>query len=273
VIHDADVLVLPVTARERRRRHRVGGSVTVLRRWTKTRIRQAIRDGDIDADAGDLLIKAMGRAAKDRTATLASGCRRGRRQGQGQGSPVYETWTKLEGRRRHAVRRLLRRRRQRPGLQALPLLVRAAPVISVPVKKPTGVFKGKPPVEAVADLQILANDTINEGGRHRPLLGHADRHDRPGEEPAVGSMVLGLAAVWETSPNDTQFAEFPSCGRTAWPRQACQAQIFQTLGVNPAMIPQSHRRREQAQPGRDRQRTAGRPADHGRRVTCSKKAS
>jgi hypothetical protein len=33
----------------------------------------------------------------------------------------------------------------------------------VPVKKQTGVFKGKPPVDKVADLQILANDTINEG--------------------------------------------------------------------------------------------------------------
>jgi hypothetical protein len=32
----------------------------------------------------------------------------------------------------------------------------------VPVKKLAGVFKGKAPVEAVADLQILANDTINE---------------------------------------------------------------------------------------------------------------
>jgi hypothetical protein len=66
----------------------------------------------------------------------------------------------------------------------------------------------------------------------------------PEKNPKVSSMVLGLAAVWETSPNDTQFAEFPELWENAMAaRQACQAQIFQTLGVNPAMIPQGHRRR------------------------------
>ena len=32
----------------------------------------------------------------------------------------------------------------------------------------------------------------------------------PAKNPRVGSMVLSLAAVWETSPQDTQFAQFPA---------------------------------------------------------------
>jgi hypothetical protein len=46
--------------------------------------------------------------------------------------------------------------------------------------------------------------------------------------------------VWETSPNDTKIVEFPELWRAGLERtMAVKDQIFQSLGVNPSMIPQS----------------------------------
>jgi hypothetical protein len=61
----------------------------------------------------------------------------------------------------------------------------------------------------------------------------------PARNPRIGSMVLSLAAIWETSPNDTQFAKMPALWKDGLEIvSACRTQIFQTLGVNPAMITQ-----------------------------------
>ena len=61
----------------------------------------------------------------------------------------------------------------------------------------------------------------------------------PEKNPRVGSMVLNVAAIWETSPKDTQFAQFPQLWKEAFQIVAsCKDQIFQTLGINPAMMPQ-----------------------------------
>jgi hypothetical protein len=60
----------------------------------------------------------------------------------------------------------------------------------------------------------------------------------PAKNPKVGSLVLAPAAIWETSPNDTQFAKFPDMWKDGVERvMEIRAQIFQTLSVNPAMIP------------------------------------
>jgi hypothetical protein len=50
-------------------------------------------------------------------------------------------------------------------------------------------------------------------------------------------MVLSLAAVWETSPNDTQFAKFPDIWKSGFEIVgACKQQIMQTLSVSPSAI-------------------------------------
>ena len=60
----------------------------------------------------------------------------------------------------------------------------------------------------------------------------------PEKNPRVGSMVLNVAAIWETNPNDTKFAQFPPLWKDAFAIvQSAKDQIFQTLGVNPAMMP------------------------------------
>jgi hypothetical protein len=51
--------------------------------------------------------------------------------------------------------------------------------------------------------------------------------------------VLNVAAVWETDPRTTQFAKFPALWQDAFTIiNAVKEQIFQTLGINPAMMPQ-----------------------------------
>jgi hypothetical protein len=52
-------------------------------------------------------------------------------------------------------------------------------------------------------------------------------------------MIMSLAAVWETSPNDTQFMQLPPLWKDALEIVAtCKNEIFQSLSVNPSMITQ-----------------------------------
>jgi hypothetical protein len=62
----------------------------------------------------------------------------------------------------------------------------------------------------------------------------------PSKNPRVGSMVLNLAAIWQTDPKSTQFAQFPQLWKDAFALVASAKQeIFQVLTVSPAAIAQS----------------------------------
>jgi hypothetical protein len=61
----------------------------------------------------------------------------------------------------------------------------------------------------------------------------------PLKNPRIGSMILSMAAIWETNPNDTKFAQFPALWKDGLEIvSSCKNQIFQSLSVNPAMITQ-----------------------------------
>jgi hypothetical protein len=52
--------------------------------------------------------------------------------------------------------------------------------------------------------------------------------------------VLNLAAIWETNPNDTKFAQFPALWKDALTIiSQIKTEIFQILSVSPAQMPQS----------------------------------
>lgn len=242
VIHDTDVLVLPVTADSIEGAIEADGSVTILRRWTKGRIRKAIRDDEIVKEQGEMLLKSMQRAAasQNRDAskklTDAAGIKN-----NGDEVLIYETWARLkvEGAWVLCVayyggdENIL-------GCRRCPYWCDMPPVISVPVEKQAGVFKGKPPLDPVCDLQILANDTINEAADTAHFSAMPIVMTDPDKNPKTATMVLGLAAVWETSPEATQIVKFPEMWQDGMERaMACQSQILQSLGVNPAMIPNS----------------------------------
>jgi len=52
-------------------------------------------------------------------------------------------------------------------------------------------------------------------------------------------MILNVAAIWETSPNDTRFAQMPQLWKDAFEIVvAAETQVNKTLSVTPAAIPQ-----------------------------------
>lgn len=241
VLHDADVLVMPVNADSVEKAIARGGSATVLRRWSKTVIREKIKDGEIVQDEGEALIENMERIDKgqkdiNKAMAEAAGLRTTGKEAQ-----VYETWTrlKIEG-KRLLCRIYFGSDRQILGCKRCPYWCDLAPLISVPVEKQAGVLKGKPPVGKVADLQIFANDTINQAADSAIYSAQQIVMTDPEKNPRVSSMVMAPAAVWEVDPNSTKFASFPELWKNGAERaEAIKAQIFQTLGVNPSMMPQS----------------------------------
>jgi hypothetical protein len=79
----------------------------------------------------------------------------------------------------------------------------------------------------------------------------------PTKNPRVGSMVLNLAAIWETNPNDTKFAEFPQLWKDGFALVSqLKTSIFQSLSVSPAAITQTSggdSRRNQAEIANEQQ--------------------
>ena len=113
-----------------------------------------------------------------------------------------------------------------------------SPVISAPVKKVAGSFWGVSPVKCVEQLQYQVNDAINMGMDAAQYALAPIVMTNPEKNPRVGSMVLEMAAVWQTSPQDTQILEFPKLWQDAFSIVAgVKAQIHESFGLNPAMMP------------------------------------
>lgn len=244
VISDSDLLVLPATVDSIEDALQCGGSVTVMRRWTRQSIKQRIKDGEIEADAGEKLVKALTNVDK-----MSEQLRK--KQADAAGiqlddndipyALIYETWTMLKvGGDMRLCRAYFGGEAGTLGCKLSPYWCDKVPVISGPVNKVPGVFKGRAPIADVIDMQILANDAVNEGADTAHFSAMPIIMTDPEKNPRVGSMVLGLASIWETNPNDTQFAQFPALWKDSFTIVAsCKSEVFQTLGVNPAMISSS----------------------------------
>lgn len=243
VVPDADVLTIPQTSASVEGALDSGGSVTVIRRWSKEKIRQLIREKEIDKTQGQALLEAM--SAKNREAAInkrknmvdAAGIKA---DGNKTSALIYETWTKLnvEGERR-ICRIYFGGEEQILSVRRNPYWCDKVPVLSAPVEKIDGSFKGMSKVKFVETFQYAANDAVNEGMDAAAYALLPIIMTDPEKNPRVGSMVLNVAAIWETNPQTTQFAQFPPLWKDAFQIVlSCKDQIFQTMGVNPAMMPQ-----------------------------------
>jgi len=243
VVADTDFLVLPQTADTIDEALAAGGSVTIMRRWGKAKIRQMIRDGLIDKKAGQDFLKAMTGRASDpnrndtaRNNLDAAGIRM---QDGGQAiAQVFETWTnlKVEGETRLCVAygagedNIL-------GVRRNPYWSDRCPIFSAPVEKVAGVFKGQSKLKFCVDMQYAANDAVNEAMDSAAYALMPIVMTDPAKNPRIGSMVLNMAAIWETSPQDTQFANFPALWKDGFEIvSAAKESIFESLSVNPAMM-------------------------------------
>ena len=257
VLADADVCVLPHTANSVGEALAKGGSATVIRRWSKARIEQAIDEEEIDPNVGDELLKMFG-ATKDEQGAPEANKKHVDAAGISMGSggkelTLYETWTKLkvegsDGEERRLCRiyyagtkgNTASNEEMIASVKRNPYWNDKCPILSAPVKKVSNVFKGKSQVKPAADLQYSANDTWNEGMDSAAYALMPIVMTDPSKNPRVGSMVLNLAAIWETNPNDTKFAQFPALWKDALTIVAgIKNEIFQILSVSPAMMPQS----------------------------------
>jgi len=243
VIADADVLVLPFTSDSVEAAIDNGGSVSIIRRYSKAKIRQMIRDGEFEKEAGQNLLATMAGKGKNQSPnkkkniTTAAGIQT---EGDQKTALVYETWTKLkvDGERR-IVRIYFGGEDQVSGCKLNPYWCDKVPLLSAPVEKIEGSFKGNSKIKFVETLQYAANDAVNEGMDSAAYALLPIIMTDPAKNPRTGSMVLNVAAIWETSPKDTQFAEFPQLWKEAFQIvSSAKDQIFQTLSVNPAMMPQ-----------------------------------
>jgi hypothetical protein len=248
VIPDGDVLILPVTANSVGDALANGGSVTVIRRWTKGRLKKAIADEEIDEEEGEALIEEMGKnddpnapdIVKKHVDAAGITVQRGIKT-----LTIHETWTKLKRGDEQRLCRILYAgkfsdKERVASVKRNPYWNDKCPVLSAAQDKVSNVFKGVSKVKPCADLQYAANDAINQGWDSASYALLPIVMTDPSKNPRVGSMVLNLAAIWQTSPNDTKFAEFPQLWKDAFALVASAKQeIFQVLSVSPAAIAQS----------------------------------
>lgn len=256
VLHDADVLVLPQTSDSIEQALERGGSVTVVRRWTKETIQEKIDEGDIVEEAGEELLETMGNADGN-TADVAKKLAHEAGihvSGKSTFALVYETWTKAMKVDKH--RRLCRAyfvgEGKSAGCKLDPYWNDKCPVLSGPVEKVPGVFKGEAPLKFCVDMQYWANDAANEAAHAMYFTLAPVLTVDPQKVSKWKELVTDVAAVWPVPADAVKMLEWPVETEKAMSIiQACKASIFETLGVNPSMLPQQTgvpgRKRNQAE--------------------------
>lgn len=242
VLSDSDVCILPVTVNNIEEAIDQGGSVTIIRRWTKGQIKQMIDDDEIREDTGEYLTGEMDKALKaenywnaGKHHADAAGIKE-----KGRVALVYETWSKIK------VEGELRLCRSYFGGDKMILSCKLnkfwndrCPLISKPVEKVSGVVKGQSLVAPCLTLQYSANDAVNEGMDSAAYALCPIIATDPTKNPRVNTMILDIAAVWEVDPNSTKFMNIPPVWEKAFEIvTSAKQEIFQTLSVNPSMMPQ-----------------------------------
>lgn len=270
LISDADVLISPVTCYSIDDALSSGGLVAIIRRWSKPQVRRYIDAQEIDAEVGEELLADMDQVENGTYRDMAKrlACDAGiRKDGRGVWALVYEIWTELDLKEDSekdkddpknmtfrlcqiymaSKQRILMARRN-------PLWCDKCPMLSEPVERLPGLIKGIPAVSQVAKLQYFANDVLNESAdsANYSLLPIILR------DPAVNTspLVLSPSAIWDVSPNDVKFAEFPPLYSQGLDLiTAIKQEMFQVLTVNPANITQltSKRKLNQAEVAQEQQ--------------------
>jgi len=262
VLHDSDVMVWPSTADSIDEALAAGGGVAIVRRWSKAKVKAMLAAGHIREREGDELVESMGALSSRQGGGMPPDIEKhllemaGVRK-VGTEFPAWEVWHLLplgdDGEySENGPKRICRTYFgiEGPlGCARNPHWNDRVPLLSEPQEKVAGVFKGASPVEPMLSIQYEANDAVNEGAdvAHRSAMPIVKRDPtRAGKQP----LILNIGAIWDVPPDSVEFAEFPDLTPRAAARvQACIQQIFQSLGVNPSMLPQqtSTSRRNQAQ--------------------------
>lgn len=134
------------------------------------------------------------------------------------------------------------------GIEKNPYWSGKVPILSEPVDLIPGSIWGKSKIAPVEQLAYQCNDAINMGMDSAKYSVLPIVMTDPVKNPNVGSMILASAAIWETNPNDTKFAQFPALWKDAFAMVAAiKAQINESMDVNDAMLGRAPAGRKNAQ--------------------------
>ena len=250
VILDADLCVTPPTADNPTDAIEQGGSVSVLRRYSKTRLKQLIEEGEFDAEGTEELIDAMAtyslkNIAKSNLQTI------GIQQRGGLHAAIARTWCKIEvGRGRDKEKRLVLAYFAGPNhllsCRLCPYWNDKIDIISQPLDKLPFNFKGMSQLQpGVCDMQYYANDALNEGLDQLTYTLLPPVLYDPEKVPNVDALILDLQAMWAAPPGSVQPFQFQNTIALAFEAVAgAERYINMSLSVAPGMIPQSTGRKK-----------------------------
>jgi len=245
VINDADITIFPANSKSVEDAIYNGGGVARILRMSKGKINTMASEGKFSKEKARELSEGFsnngandsGYSSKTTESELAwaAGIKT---KDETKTATIYEIWTnlKVNGEKRLCViyygggELIL-------SAKLNPYWCDKCPIISVPARKLPGLVKGIPPVSSVAPLQYMANDAVNLGMSSGIYALMPIVMTDPEKNPRIGSMQMNVAAIWQTSPNDTQIVEFPDIYQKGlemvdW----CKSQISQSLSVNPSMV-------------------------------------
>lgn len=244
IVLDSDLCVLPGTADSIDEAIEAGGSVTTIRRYNKERLKELVEDKEFDAETVEELLAGIGKES-DTTRDLekknleSAGIRR-----KGQFALLYRTWCKIDvgtgkDRQKRLVVAWFGGLNKILSCKLCPYWCDLPDVITMPLDKLPGNIKGMSQLQpGVIDMQIAANDALNEAldqltyNLLPPIL-----YD-PEKVPNVDSLVLDLQAAWAAPPGSLQAFEFKNTMPDALEAiGAAERYINMALNVSPAQLP------------------------------------
>lgn len=240
VIDPRNLVILPATVSDIKEADTVG----LILYFSKSKIKKYIKDGVFAKAAGEELLRNMANNVTSplpetgKQAAAAAGVRldsKGNKTVR-----IFKVWSEIKIRGEHRLMECYFGGPQMPlSCKRIPYWCDRVPVIMQPVEpNPDTVWGPSQVVPTVSTLQYQANDVVNEGFDSAQYALLPIVMTDPEKNPRAGSMVLAMASVWLCDPNSTRFAEFPALWKDAFTLVgACKDQIFQSLGVNPAMMP------------------------------------
>jgi hypothetical protein len=241
IVLDADVCILPATSDTIEEALECGGSVTIIRRWSKERLQELIDEGELRASSTEQLIGAMKQETlkdQEKKNLDAAGIK-----ARGEHALVYRTWCKIEvpgEKEKRLVLAYWAGGDHYLSCRLCPYWCDLPDVISHARDKLPGNIKGQSQIKpGVADMQYGANDAINEGldqltYRLLPPL----RYD-PNLVPNVDGLVMDLMSLWPAPAGAIETIKFENTlGDALEAVGAAERMINMALSVTPAMMPQ-----------------------------------
>lgn len=247
IIPANDLLVWPPTVS-----HIQEAEIVCVRwRWTKDKLREKAREGWLDKKVVEEMIDGGTMDAGDKWAQKQRADEAGIKvKGNNKFENVYMIYTKmkLDGPKKEPAIVFLGYKNEVLGVVANPYWSKKINIISHAADPVAGSFWGKSKVESVQDLQYQLNDVVNMGLDSAIYALLPIVMTDPTKNPRVASMIMGKAAIWETSPNDTKVINFPALYQHALTlKNDIKAQIMESMEVNDAMLGKAPAGRKNAQ--------------------------